>query len=151
MKSRFLPWQQAASAAIGLILTILCTGSWAFGSPGAAWQTYSDRLVLEAQKLNNPVIINFHADWCLLCIQLKQKTFNHSDFARVSKGFLLLSVDLTDRSDPAVDKIIKRYGIRSVPTILFLNSRGIEYRDVRVENYIAPQELKKIMLTLHPK
>jgi thiol:disulfide interchange protein DsbD len=51
----------------------------------------------------------------------------------------MMRLDLTKRN-PSHEAIIKRYGIKGVPTILFFNSDGIEMRDLRAEYYLDREE-----------
>ena len=131
-----------------LVLALLSISSWALCSPAANWRTYSEALILEAKKSDIPVIINFHADWCLPCIKLDQKTFKHPDFIRTAKDFTLIQVDLTERSDPMHEALIGKYKISGVPTIIFLDRRGAERPDLRVEEYLKPQDFQYRMAKL---
>jgi len=132
----------------GLVLACLSVSSWALRGPAVDWQTYSEELVLDTKKLNKPVIINFHADWCLPCIKLAQETFNHSDFIRAAKDFILIQVDLTERNDPKHEMLIEKYKISGVPTIIFLDKKGTERRDLRTEEFLSPQDFQYRMAKL---
>jgi thiol:disulfide interchange protein DsbD len=47
-----------------------------------------------------------------------------------------MRLDLT-RRQPIQNQVLKRYGVRGVPTIIFLNKEGIEEKDLRVEKYVG--------------
>jgi thiol:disulfide interchange protein DsbD len=133
-----MKWLKTTVGVTGLVLAFLSISSWALRGPAVGWQTYSEESILEAKKLNKPVIINFHADWCLPCTKLDQETFNHPDFIRAAKDFTLIQVDLTERNGPKHEALIEKYKISGVPTIIFLDKRGTERRDLRVEEYLNP-------------
>jgi thiol:disulfide interchange protein DsbD len=143
-----MKWLKIAVGVTGLVLALLSISSWALSSPAVGWQTYSDKLLLEAKKSNKPVIINFHADWCLPCIKLNQKTFNHSDFIRAAKHFTLIQVDLTERNEPKHEALIEKYKISGVPTVIFLDKGGNERKDLRVEAFLSPQDFRSRMAKL---
>jgi thiol:disulfide interchange protein DsbD len=141
-------WLKTTAWVTGLVLAFLSVSSWALRSPAVGWHTYSEELILEAKKSDKPVIINFHAHWCLPCIKLDQKTFNHPGFIRAAKDFTLIQVDLTERGDPMHEALIGKYKISGVPTIIFLDKRGTERRDLRVEEYLNPQDFQSRMAKL---
>jgi len=143
-----MKWLKITVGVTGLVLALLSISSWALRSAAVGWQTYSDELILEAKKSDKPVMINFHADWCLPCIKLDQKTFNHSDFIRAAKDFTLIQVDLTARNDPKQEALIEKYKISGVPTIIFLDKRGTEQHDLRVEEFLNPQGFQYRMAKL---
>ena len=143
-----MKWLKTMVGVTGLVLAFLSSSSWALRSSPVGWQTYSEELILEAKKSDKPVIINFHADWCLPCIKLDRITFKHSDFIRAAKDFTLIQVDLTERNDPKHEALIEKYKISGVPTIIFLDKRGTERRDLRVEEYLNPQDFQYRMAKL---
>ncbi len=143
-----MKWLRTAVGMTGLVSAILSISSLALSGPATGWQTYSEKLILESKKLNKPVIINFHADWCLPCIRMNQKTFNHSDFIRAAKDFTLIKVDLTERKYPKHEELIEKYKISDVPTIIFLDKRGAERSDLRVDEYLDPNDFQYRMAKL---
>ena len=143
-----MKWLKITIGATGLVLALFSISSWALRSPAVGWQTYSDELILEAKKSHKPVIINFHADWCLPCIKLNQKTFSHSDFIRAAKDFTLIQVNLTERNDPKHEALIEKYKISGVPTIIFLDKKGTEQHDLRVVKFLNSQDFQYRMAKL---
>ena len=137
-----MKWLKTTFGVTCLVLALFSISSWALRNPAVGWQTYSEELILEAKKSDKPVIINFHANWCLPCIKLDRKTFNHPGFIRAAKDFSLIQVDLTERSDPMHEALIGKYKINGVPTIIFLDKRGAERRDLRVEEYLNHQDFQ---------
>ena len=72
----------------------------------------------------------------MVLIKLDHKTYNHPYFIRPAKDFTLIQVDLTERNDPTHEALIEKYKISGVPTIIFLDKRGSERRDLRVKEYL---------------
>ena len=143
-----MKWLRITVGVTSLVLALLSVSSWALRSPTVGWQTYSEELILQARKSETPVIINFHADWCVPCIKLDQKTFNQPGFIRAAKDFTLIQVDLTERHDLKQEALIKKYKISGVPTIIFLDKNGNERHDLRVEEYLNSQDFQHRMAKL---
>ena len=62
------------------------------------------------------------------------------DLVEISKSFLPIRVDLT-RRHPDQELLLRRYQIRGVPTILFLDSQGTEAKKLRIESYVTKNEV----------
>ena len=76
--------------------------------------------------------------------------FRHPDVVSASTSFARLRVDLTRRL-PDQDLLLAHYGIRGVPTVIFLNRQGVEERNVRVESYVGPRVmLERMQKVLDP-
>jgi len=68
----------------------------------------------------------------------------------LSRQIIMMRVDLTSRH-ASQDEILRRYRIRGVPTILFINKDGSEEANLRIESYVdkalflskAKEHLKK--------
>jgi thioredoxin:protein disulfide reductase len=88
-----------------------------------AWVDYSEELVAKAAQEKRPVIIDFHAEWCVACHELEKFTFTDAGVQATSKSFTLLSVDATKSSD-AVNALKKKYGVVGLPTIIFIDAQG---------------------------
>ena len=83
-----------------------------------------------------PVIVAFSADWCVPCHELERVTFTHPAVIKAAREFDAYRVDLTRSDSPESRAWSKEYGIRGVPTVIFLAPDGREVREARVERFL---------------
>jgi thiol:disulfide interchange protein DsbD len=112
------------------------------GAPegGIAWQAYDGALVAQAKQNRQNVLIDFAADWCLPCKELDHRTFSQPDVVDATTGLLTVRADLTETTSPEVAKLRKEYGIKGVPTVVFLDKNGNEREDLRVFGFVDKRE-----------
>jgi thiol:disulfide interchange protein DsbD len=103
------------------------------------WQPYSEQAVTEAQKEGKGIIIDTFADWCIPCKELDKLTFTDETVKKEAERFITLKLNLTS-SDPNSEsgRARQRFGIRGVPTVLFIDSKGREVSDMRLEGFEKP-------------
>jgi thioredoxin:protein disulfide reductase len=139
-------WLKTGAGLAGLIIATLLIGSWVFRSPGVAWQPYSNHLLTEARHLKKPVIIDFYATWCTPCRELEEITFHDTVVVgEATRDFVMIKVDLTQSGNPLYEALLKQYEIKGVPTIVFLNTQSKELGDLRLVDYMPPDQFLKRM------
>lgn len=111
---------------------------------GLAWEPYELKKVEAAAAVKKPVIIDFYADWCLTCHEIEQMVFSNPQVKEVLSSFVRLRVDATTDS-PQIEKILERYNVFGLPTIVFLDAQGREVKDTRVLGYVPPEKFLDIM------
>ncbi len=74
-----------------------------------------------ARKNNLPVLIEFGAAWCIPCQQM-QPAMNKIEETYRNK-LVVVKVDISDQRD-----IAHTYGIRVIPTLVFLDKSGKEFK-----------------------
>jgi thiol:disulfide interchange protein DsbD len=87
---------------------------------------------------NRPLILDFSADWCIPCHELETRTFTDANVIAKGREFRRVRVDLTRYDSDESQKARERFGIRGVPTIVFLTADGREVRAARVEGFLPP-------------
>ncbi|MCP4665068.1 MAG: thioredoxin fold domain-containing protein, partial [Deltaproteobacteria bacterium] len=134
---RAFAWLRATAGAIGLIMATLLIGSWVMRGPGVAWRPYTDGVITEARRSGNPVIIDFYADWCAPCRELDAVTFHDAEIVKQSgRDFIMVKVDLTRKGDPVHERLLRQYGVKGVPTVVFLDREGKERQDLRLVDFL---------------
>jgi len=136
---RAFDWMKAGSGIIGLVVATYMAGSSIMQGPGVDWQAYSDKLLVEAAEEGRPVIIGFSADWCAPWRELDEVTFHDREVVnQVEQDFTMVKVDLTRRGSSDDERLLQRFGVKGVPTVVFLDSRGRERHDLRMAEFLPP-------------
>ncbi len=114
---------------------------------GVQWIPYDKGVLTQAANEKRPVILDFYADWCGPCKAMERNVFTAPEVVKLSNNFQNIRVDLTKRH-PEQDLLLKRYQVRGVPTIIFLNKQGAEEKGLRIESYVNKEEVLKRMKQL---
>lgn len=97
---------------------------------------------LEAQlaTTNQPVMLDFYADWCTDCKTMEQTTFRDPEVVAAMDNYTLLQLDMTDNTQAHQD-LLKALQVFGPPTMLFYNNTGEELRQQRLVGHIKPQQM----------
>jgi thiol:disulfide interchange protein DsbD len=135
-KSRTFPWLKAFVGMVCLVAATIWAMTWIMRGPGVQWHDYSEEIIQQAAAQGKPVIIDFYADWCAPCREFEELTFHDSEVvAKAKNKFLMIKVDVTTGGNPLHQKLLKRYDVKGVPTIIFLDPKGEERVDLRLVDY----------------
>ncbi len=146
---RGFDWIKTVAALAGVVLATWLVGSWAFRGPGVAWQPYSDELLTQAREVRKPVVIDFYATWCAPCRELDEITFHNPEVVKLAeREFVMVKVDLTQKGNPVHTRLLSQYGVKGVPTLVFLDSRGNECASLRLVDFLPPDQLLARMASL---
>ncbi len=117
------------------------------GTGGAAAQTAElqfrkvksvddlDREIAAAAARNQPVMLDFYADWCVSCKEYEKYTFSNPQVKQALQGVVLLQADVT--ANNAQDKaLLHRFGLIGPPSILFFGPNGQERQNYRLVGFL---------------
>lgn len=95
------------------------------GGEGIPWQVYSDQRLEQSVSADQPVLVEFTADWCLNCKAMQRTTFKDKKLLEIigTMGVLPLQVDLT-QVDEQRREIFDRFGGRAIPFIVVIDGQG---------------------------
>jgi len=99
------------------------------------WQPYSDEALQAARAGKRPVMIYFHADWCVGCHELERKVFSRKKVVEAEREFVVLKADLTDTNSDFALQVSLRHQIHVFPTVVFWGADGEERTNLRLLGY----------------
>lgn len=147
--SQAFAWIRHAVGIAGISLAAFWVAAWVLRGPGIAWQPYSEMILPQTAAQGKPVIVDFSAEWCAPCRELDEVTFRHPDVVQAARrNFVMIKVDLTRGGNPLYDELLAAYGVKGVPTVVFLDARGVENTDLRMVDFLPPEELLRRMAGL---
>jgi thioredoxin-like negative regulator of GroEL len=96
----------------------------------------------KARRAKRPIVVDFWADWCAPCLQLKKVTFVDPKVAKLLARVEMVFVDLD--KFPALGK---SYGVESVPDVFLIDRDGMIVD--RLQDFEPPADflvrLKKLL------
>lgn len=98
------------------------------------WNVYSEEHMALAIQHGDFVVLDFYAEWCAACRELKHKTFADSRVSGYSNKIKWMYFDSTQSSDE-LSALKKKYGILGLPTILFFDKTGKWREDLTLTGF----------------
>jgi thiol:disulfide interchange protein DsbD len=112
------------------------------------WQEYDAEIIASAQRNNQPILIEFTADWCLSCKILDKTVYSSKEVADLlkRKGVLAIKADTTGYDYPAAKAMKEIYNEPAVPvSVLLLPGRE---EPIRLRGNLIKTELIKNLQSL---
>ncbi|WP_018993468.1 protein-disulfide reductase DsbD [Thioalkalivibrio sp. ALgr1] len=94
-----------------------------------------ERELEQAQNNNQPVFLDFYADWCVDCVRLERTTFQDQRVISAMADVHLLKVDVTDNTSEH-RSLMREFNLFGPPAMIFWDSDGNELRNYRNVGYL---------------
>ncbi|SIO93664.1 protein-disulfide reductase DsbD [Vibrio spartinae] len=135
-------------AGVGLSLTPVALYSGIFTSPAHAESLsfvqvqnvdeLAQQLAL-AKANQQPVMIDFYADWCVACKEFEKYTFSDHTVQQKLANYRLIQADVT--ANNAQNKaLLNHLGVLGLPTLSFWNSTGTRVPQARITGFMDADE-----------
>lgn len=103
-----------------------------------------NRRLAEARSQNKPAVLDFYADWCSSCVEMKHTTFAEPAVHRTLSGALLLQADVTQNSD-ADKALMRHFNLIGPPAILFFHPKHHELTRYRIIGYMEGKSFLNVL------
>jgi thioredoxin:protein disulfide reductase len=113
----------------------------------SAWLTSETEAYALAKSRNAPLIVDFTAEWCAACHEIDEKVFHETAVSEAFRDFVLLRLDVTNDS-PENEALLKKYGVLSLPTVLFVDRGGNVLAQPRVHGLVPAAKFLSVMKTV---
>lgn len=98
-----------------------------------------ERELAAAAANDQPVMLDFYADWCVSCKEMEKYTFTDASVQSALSNVVLLQADVT-ANDQADQALMQHFEIFGPPTIAFFAPDGTERRNFRIVGYMPADE-----------
>jgi thiol-disulfide isomerase/thioredoxin len=105
------------------------------------WEKKFDEAVKKARRSGKPLVVDFWAEWCGWCDRLDRTTYADPAVIRRAQDFVPVKVN-TEGSRRELE-VSAKYGVRSLPTILFLSPQG--HQLFRVNGFQGPGKFPRTL------
>ncbi|HBA66619.1 MAG TPA: thiol:disulfide interchange protein, partial [Methylococcaceae bacterium] len=99
----------------------------------ASLQELENRIETAARN-NQPVMLDFYADWCVSCKEMDAYTFAHPEVKQELNRFVLLKADVT-ANNAEHQALLRKFNLVGPPATLFFGVDLAEKQHLRVIGY----------------
>ncbi len=93
----------------------------------------------DAKSKQQPVMLDFYADWCVSCIELDVFTFSDSNVQQSLRDFKVIKVDVT-ANDDAAKSLNRSYQLIGPPALIFYDRSGQKLENKTLIGVVDPQD-----------
>jgi thioredoxin:protein disulfide reductase len=108
--------------------------------PAIPWGDDEGAALARAAAEGKPVMLDFTADWCAACKELEHFTYTDPTVIAAAGKMVPLMIDATNDRDPEVAALVKKYGVRGLPTVKFLQPDGTPIEALTVTGFLPAEE-----------
>lgn len=101
-----------------------------------------------AKEKNQLILIDFYTTWCVPCKKLEANVLRHPDFLPYTEKIVMYSMDAEKGEGIA---LADKYNVNGYPTLLVLNSDGVEIEKLKLINFEISDFLKALDQVLSGK
>jgi thiol:disulfide interchange protein DsbD len=94
----------------------------------------------QASLQNQPVILDYYADWCVSCVIMEKTTFKDSNVMNLSAPMRWITVDVT-ANNAETRSMQDLFQVYAPPTLVFLDADGREKTELRQVGEIRAKTL----------
>ncbi len=98
--------------------------------------------VATASEQKKLVMLDFYADWCVVCKEMETYTFSDPEVAGLMNNFILLQADVT-KTDSLDTELLKEFELYGPPAILFFDEDGQEKQSYRVVGFVKAEKFAR--------
>jgi thiol:disulfide interchange protein DsbD len=122
----------AVVLAVGVFLLVPSSGE------KVEWTPYDDAAYEAALEAGEPIIVDFYADWCVPCKEFDAITFRDPAVIEATADFTTLKADVTQAGSEATERLVERFNVNGVPTVLIFDATGEEV--ARITGFLPPED-----------
>ncbi|MCG8378229.1 MAG: protein-disulfide reductase DsbD [Proteobacteria bacterium] len=93
----------------------------------------------QARQENKNVMLDFYADWCVVCKEMEAYTFTDPTVRQSLSQLVLLKADVT-RNNQSDKALLKHFDLFGPPAILFFNTDAVEVKSHRLVGFIKADD-----------
>lgn len=105
-----------------------------------AWVPYDEVAFEQARRQGQPILIDIYADWCIPCVEMDHVTFRNPEVVKALASVATFRLDATREVSAEGQRLLDRYDVFGVPTVLLFDRRGNERKGLRLSGFVTPKE-----------
>ncbi len=120
------------------------TLTWEEPEQGQTLVALVDAARAKARAEDRPLFLDFTADWCGACKQIASETFPDERVQKEAGRFVSVKMDMTDMSNPSVERAFEEFAIVGLPTMILFDSSGKEVHRFKGD-FVTAERLVEVM------
>jgi len=108
------------------------------------FRTNEAAALAEAKAAGKAVMIDFSAEWCGACHEIDAQVFTDPRVQERLKDFVPLRLDVTSETPESL-ALLQKYGVMSLPAILFVDKEGKVLEKPRINGLLTPDEFLTVI------
>ena len=106
------------------------------------WRTDFHAAELESRNTGKPMLLDFTAEWCGPCQDMRRTTWSDAAVARAVQGYVPVQIDLDEHKDLA-----SQFGVAAIPHLAILDKDGRILASQ--EGELPPGEFQQWLASVH--